>query len=68
MSGRRKPVARMTTYRDGTTVGLIFACDNEYRAMKLYDELTTQAGAGQIEIALTVGPEIASPKRIPRGR
>jgi hypothetical protein len=61
----RKPVARMTTYRDGTTVALVFTCKNEYRAIKLYDELTARAGAGSIELEINVGPQGVTPHRDP---
>lgn len=52
---KRKPVAKLTTERDGSTVRLIFACESEYAAMKLFDELTASAGEGSINLALNVG-------------
>ena len=57
MSGKRKPVARMTVERDGNTVRLVFVCDDEYRASKLYAELTAQSDTGQIGLSLNVGPQ-----------
>ncbi len=58
MSGKRKPVARLTVEREGNTVRLVFACDDEYRAIKLYDELIAQSEGGQIGLSLNVGPTL----------
>jgi hypothetical protein len=52
----RKPGTHTTVQRDGTTVSLVFACPSEYAAIKLYDELIEQAGAGQIGLSFNVGP------------
>jgi len=60
MSGKRKPVARMTIGREGNTIRLVFVCDDEYLAIKLYDELTAQSDAGQIGLSLNVGPQARS--------
>jgi hypothetical protein len=59
MKPPRKPIARLTVERQGAEVRMIFACEDEYRAMKLYDELTAQSEAGQIGLALDVGAQSA---------
>jgi hypothetical protein len=47
----------MTIGREGNTIRLVFVCDDEYLAIKLYDELTAQSDAGQIGLSLNVGPQ-----------
>ena len=54
---KRKPVGRLTTEREGKIVRLIFTCENEYAAIKLFDELNANASEGVISMALDVGAQ-----------